>query len=176
MLTITPSIQLIISCEKHPNYMWNGQDTMLKGDYCSQSYVMTNNPIKFEHIHHTVSEELHSQSVKEGRTYRDHYYAPRSQSVRGQRSLLCPSVAKRQRTEIITMTLRRKASEIITMTLRRKASRDHYYAPPSQSVQRQSTKDRDKHCGNVIHNRTKLFYWNWHILSVFQRTNYKRQG
>jgi hypothetical protein len=53
----TPSIQLIISCEKHPNYMWNGQDTMLKGDYCSQSYVMTNNPIKFEHIHHTVSED-----------------------------------------------------------------------------------------------------------------------
>jgi hypothetical protein len=137
MLTITPSIQLIISCEKHPNYMWNGQDTMLKGDYCSQSYVMTNNPIKFEHIHHTVSEELHSQSVKEGRTYRDHYYAPLSQSVRGQRSLLCPSVAKRQRTEIITMTLRRKASEIITMTLRRKASRDHYYAPPSQSVRGQ---------------------------------------
>jgi hypothetical protein len=78
MLTITPSIQLIISCEKHPNYMWNCQDTMLKGDYCSQSYVMTNNPIKFEHIHHTVSEELHSQSVEEGRTYRDHYYAPPS--------------------------------------------------------------------------------------------------
>ena len=113
---------------------------------------------------------IHKVSKKDGRTEiitmplchkasedRDHYYAPPSQSVRGQKSLLWPSVAKHQRSLLWPSVAKRQ--EIITMPLRHKASedRDHYYDPPSQSVQRQSTKDRDKHCGNVIHNRTKLF-------------------
>jgi hypothetical protein len=92
------------------------------------------------------------------------------------------------------MPLRRKASEIITMPLRRKASedrdhyydppsqsvrrrdhyyappsqsvRDHYYDPPSQSAQRQSTKDRDKHCGNVIHSSV-MYYIPTVLIPVF---------